>query len=153
MDGGLWRILHSRGLRSGQAGAAWPWFPGLRLWCIFGEAELRFPGAFHLLSVPCPLLSCLPSPLPLWLSQGNTHGTPGKGFCRLPLWGWPCWEECRPPPPALPRLMPEVLRLSFTSIHGSGACQPLPESAWSRRFISPQLTDPPAPRPTPGSHF
>lgn len=52
-------------------------------------------------------------------------------------------EECWPPPPALPRLMPEVLLLSFTSIHGSGVASLCRESACSRRFVSPQLTDTP----------
>lgn len=48
-----------------------------------------------------------------------------------------------PPPPALPRLMPEVLLLSFTSIHGSGVASLCLERACSRRFVSPQLTDTP----------
>ena len=48
-----------------------------------------------------------------------------------------------PPPPALPRLMPEVLLLSFTSIHGSRVASFCRERARSRRFTSPQLTDSP----------
>lgn len=158
MDGTLWRILHSRVLRSvcvsrvamifrawalvlGQPGSCpllrldEPPRPGclLAIYCLCCSVAFLLPVISGLMAVP------LKNP---WDPRLRT-GLEGL-LSSIPLGLDLLYrEECRPPPPALPRLMPEVLLLSFTSIHGSGVASLCRESACSRRFVSPQLTDTP----------
>lgn len=160
MDGTLWRTVHSRVLRSECVWAAWQWFSGLGLWSWDSLAPVHFSewmslhvlGAFRLfIDHAVPLLFLLPvisglMAVPLknpWDPRLRT-GLEGL-LSSIPLGLDLLYrEECWPPPPALPRLMPEVLLLSFTSIQGSGAASLCRASACSRRFVSPQLTDAPS---------
>lgn len=100
----------------------------------FCRASLHFLGASWLLTGLGPLFCCLPILPALMVIPLENPWDP------RPRAGWQGWlyrEECCPHPPALPRLMPEVLLLSFTSIHGSGVATLCQESACKQEVCFP----------------